>query len=441
MPPHQADMLEFLGLEGIDQLFEDIPSEVRTRGLDLPPGVGESETVERVQRILSKNRSCAGMLSFLGAGYYDMYVPAVVESILSRSEFYTSYTPYQAELSQGLMQALFEYQSLICELTGMDAANGSMYDGSTALGEAALMCARITRKREFVIPRALHWEKKSVLLNYARGPRIVVREVDYDIATGTLDLNHIGELVGKETAGVYVENPNFFGLFDDGVLDIKEACGEALLVVGTHPIAQGIVKPPGDYGADIVIGEGQSLGNWMSLGGPSLGIFSCRQEHIRKMPGRVIGLTQDSDGRRAFCMTLQTREQHIRKERAMSNICTNEALLAVAAAVYLAWIGEDGLRKLGAGLVEKARTLMAHIDKLDLYRSPIFPGHYFNEFPVACGLPYPNVHEHLLERGIHGGIDLSSRFPELGSAALFAVTDRHGPEDFDRLVSVLEDLK
>ncbi len=441
MPPSEAKMLEFLGLKEVAELFQDIPSELRTNGLDLPRGQDEETTTRKVLQVLSKNRSCADVLSFLGAGYYDMYVPAVVDSIISRSEFYTSYTPYQAEVSQGLMQALFEYQSLICELTGMEAANSSMYDASTALGEAALMCYRISRRKEFVVPRGVHWEKRAVLKNYTRGPGIAVREVDFDPLNGTLDLAALGDAVGSDTSGIYVESPNFFGLLDEGTLSIKEEHPGILLVVGINPLAQGVVRAPGDYGADIVIGEGQPLGNWMNLGGPSLGIFACRQEHIRRMPGRVIGLTRDVEGSRAFCMTLQTREQHIRRQRAMSNICTNETLLAIAAAVYLAHLGRRGLKELGVRLIERSRELMGRMDALQGIQAPIFPGRYFNEFPARFSEPYESVHHHLIQRGIQGGVDLSSEFPELGPSALFAVTDRHRGEDFDRLIQSLRDLR
>lgn len=441
MPPQEAEMLRFLGLAEVDQLFEDIPSELRTNGLHLPSGLDEATTVGRIHSILERNDSCANMLNFLGAGCYDMFVPAVVDAILSRSEFYTSYTPYQAEISQGLLQALFEYQSLICELTGMDAANSSMYDSSTALGEAALMCYRITRKREFVIPRALHPDRKAVLRNYLKGPGLVMREVDYDRSKGTLDLDMLSDLVGEETGGIYLENPNFFGLLEEGALETKQLYPGTLLVVGANPLALGVLKAPGDYGADIVIGEGQCLGSWMNLGGPSLGLFACRKEYVRKMPGRVIGLTRDAGDRRAFCMTLQTREQHIRRERAMSNICTNEALLAIGAAVYIAQKGGRGLKELGTSLIQKARDLMLRIDRLDNFQAPIFPGYYFNEFPVNTTFSYEKVHRHLLGMGIHGGLELSSIFQELGSSTLLSVTDRHTPEDFDRLVAALGLLK
>lgn len=432
-------MLRALGLGDAEALFEDVPPEVRIPGLDLPPGRGEEETVAALTRLLDRNRGGDRLLSFLGAGYYDMYVPAAVDALVGRSEFSTSYTPYQAEVSQGLLQALFEYQSLICELTGMDAANSSMYDGSTALGEAALMCARVTGRSEILVPSLLHWEKRAVLANYVRGAGLRVGEVPPDPRTGALDLGALEGRVTDETAGIYVEIPSFLGLLDPGLLDLKEAHPKPLLVVGVNPLALAVVRPPGEWGADIVVGEGQPLGNPVSFGGPSLGLFACRREHIRRMPGRVIGLARDAAGRRAFCMTLQTREQHIRKGKAMSNICTNEALLAVAAAAYLSLQGEAGLRRLAVGLMERARDLARRLDVLDGFQAPLLPGAYFNEVPVACPSPYEALLDRLLERGIHGGLDVSRFFPDREAVGLFAVTDRHTPEDFDRLVEALGD--
>ncbi len=441
MPPDEAEMLEFLGLKAVDDLFSDIPEDIRIDGLDIAPGAEEAEVVESVKRTLARNRSGEELLSFLGAGYYDMYVPSVVDAITSRSEFYTAYTPYQAEISQGLQQALFEYQSLICELTGMDAANSSMYDGSSALGEAALMTYRITRRKEFLVPRALHWEKAAVLRSYTSGAGLHVKEVPYDSESGLLDYHALRTAAGRETGGMYVEEPNFFGLLDEGILGIKEDFPDCVLVVGVNPLAQGLLKPPGEFGADIVIGEGQPLGNWMNFGGPSLGIFACRQEYLRKMPGRVIGLTKDAEGKRAFCMTLQTREQHIRRERAMSNICTNESLLAVAAAVYISSLGGTGLRHLGTRLIKGARKLMAAVDRVDGFDAPIFPGHYFNEFPIRASRPWYEIQKQLTEKDIMGGLDLTEHFPPLGSSALFAVTDRHSSRDFDRLSQALGELQ
>jgi len=430
-------MLKAMGLKSMEDLFADIPVSVRTPRLDIPKGMGEQDVVRHVTSILRHNRSAETMPTFLGAGLYDHFVPASVRAIASRSEFYSSYTPYQAELSQGILQSLWEYQSFVCELTGMDAANTSMYDGSSALGEAALMAHRITGKRRIVIPAALHWDKKAVLQSYATGPGLEIAEVAFDPETGTLDLESLLETVGEDTAAVYVENPNFFGRFEENLEEIRSVA-PSLLIVGSNPIALAITKAPGDLGADIVIGEGQPLGNAVNFGGPLIGIFACREEHLRKMPGRVIGLTRDAEGRRAFCMTLQTREQHIRRERAMSNICTNEALMAVVSAAYVAVLGASGLRHLALDNLRRAKRLADRIDGLDRYTAPAFEGAHFNEFVVRATLPYEKVHRALLAAGIHGGLALRDRFPDLGEAALFATTEVHTEADYEHLLRVLE---
>src|SRR5947199_275054 len=373
MPSDEDEMLRAMGLQSVDDLFADIPAAVRIPKLDLPDGLPEDVVVARVTSMLAANKTVVDMPTFLGGGSYDHFVPASVRAITARSEFYTSYTPYQPEISQGLLQALWEYQSLMCELTGMDAANTSMYDASTALGEAARMAHRLQGGKVFLIPRALRHHRRAVLANYLVGTGVKVREVDYDRATGMLDLGKLHEALGSDVCGVYVENPNFFGRSGRRRQDSGDRT-KAIFVVGVNPSAQAIVRPPGDFGADIVIGEGQPLGTPMNFGGPLLGIFACRQEHIRKMPGRVIGLTRDANGHRAFCMTLQTREQHIRREKAMSNICTNESLLAVAAATYLSVLGSNGLRRVAADNIRRARGLAASIDKIYGFTAPILLG-------------------------------------------------------------------
>lgn len=440
MPSDADEMLRALGLRSIDDLFADLPAAVRTDGLDLPAGLSEQDVVRRLTTILSANRSMDDMPAFLGGGLYDHFIPAAVRAVASRAEFATSYTPYQPELSQGILQALWEYQSLVCELTGMDAANTSMYDASTALGEAALMARRIHGGKVFLIPRAIRWNRRSVLQNYVLGGGVEVRDVDYDRGTGMLDLGRLREALSPDVCGLYVENPNFFGRFEEQLEDIRGLATDAVLVVGVNPIAQAVVRPAGEMGADIVIGEGQALGNPVNFGGPLLGIFACRQEHVRKMPGRVIGLTRDAKGRRAFCMTLQTREQHIRREKAMSNICTNESLLAVASAAYMAVLGANGLRSLAAENIRRAKDLASRIDAIRGYAAPVFRGAHFNEFTVRAKGPYERVRRGLLERGIQGGIALKRYLPELVDVALFATTERHTPEDYDRLVTALEAL-
>ncbi len=436
MASDEDEMLRTMGLRSVDDLFADIPAAVRIPKLDLPDGLPEDQVVARVTSMLAANRTVVDMPTFLGGGLYDHFVPASVRAVTGRSEFYTSYTPYQPELSQGMLQALWEYQSLVCELTGMDAANTSMYDGSTALGEAARMAHRIHGGRVFLVPRALRHNRRAVLANYVVGTGMEVREVDYDRGTGMLDLSKLEASLSPDVCGVYVENPNFFGRFEEQLEEIR-ASTRAVFVVGVNPIAQAVVRSPGDFGADIVIGEGQPLGTQMNFGGPLLGIFACRQEHIRKMPGRVIGLTRDANGHRAFCMTLQTREQHIRREHAMSNICTNESLLAVAAAAYLSILGGNRLRRVAAENIRRAKELAAAINKIPGFTAPIFRGAHFNEFVVRHNDGYEVVHRALLAKGIHGGLPLARHLPELKDAALFATTGRHTSEAVERLRNAL----
>ncbi|MFQ5910942.1 MAG: aminomethyl-transferring glycine dehydrogenase subunit GcvPA [Thermoplasmata archaeon] len=437
----EDEMLKFLGMKDIDDLFEDIPEDVRIEGINLPPGKSEMEVRNEVEGILSKNRSLNETPCFLGGGVYNHYVPSLVDEVLSRSEFYTSYTPYQAEVSQGMLQALFEYQSLICELTGMEAANTSMYDWSTAIGEAALMASRLTRKSEIIVPRAMHRDKHSVLANYCKGPGIRVKTFDYDKETGRTDLDHLRNLVTEDTAGVYIENPNFFGVIEDKVDAVKSVAKDAILIVGVNPISLALLKSPGDHGADIVVGEGQLLGSYPSFGGPLLGIFACLQRHVRKMPGRVIGITTDADGERAFCMTLQTREQHIRREKATSNICSNESLMAVASAVYMSLLGRSGLRRVANECIIRTRQAMGRMGSLDNFLAPAFAGEHFNEFVMKSKVSYDAVHRHLLDSGVHGGLALKSQFPELEESAIFAFTETHSTSDIDRLVWALEGVK
>jgi len=436
MQKEERAMLDALGIASVEELFRDIPEEVRTSGLSLPAGLSEAETVARVKKLLGASKSAERMPTFLGAGIYDHFVPASVRAITSRSEFYTSYTPYQAELSQGVLQTLFEYQSLICELTGMDAANTSMYDWSTALGEAALMAHRVHGGNEFIVPRSVSRERLSVLRSYCSGIGLKIKQVEFDSVTGQIDVQMLRDSVGSETCGVYIENPNFFGVFEEAVDEVRSAT-PSVLVVGASPLALAITRPPGDYGADVVIGEGQSLGIPPSFGGPLLGVFACKKEHMRKMPGRVIGMTKDSGGNRAFCLTLQTREQHIRRQHAMSNICTNETLVSIASATYVALLGGNGLRRLARENLIAARDLARRINHLRRFKAPMFKGMHFNEFTVRSKIPYSRVHRELLKRGIHGGLSLEDRFPELGHVALFATTDVHTESDRNRLIKGL----
>jgi len=373
---------------------------------------------------------------------YHHFIPAAVRTILSRGEFITSYTPYQPEISQGMLQSMFEYQSFMAELTAMDVVNSSMYDASTALGEAVLMSHRIAGGgSKFLISRAISPEKKLVAKTYAKGADISLVEVAYDQTTGLVDINDLKEKLKQDVCGFYFESPNFLGPIETRTAEIRATLGTKPMVVGVNPMALALLKPPGESGADIVIGDAQVFGTPMNLGGPMIGLFACRSEHVRKMPGRLIGLTTDLEGRTAFCMTLQTREQHIRRSKATSNICTNEALLALAAAAYLAIVGRSGLRSIAAKNVENMRTLAARINSIKAFRAPRFKATHFNEFVVSSEHSPAKVHGLLLSEGIHGGFMLDADFPELRDSALYATTEMHSKADHDRLVKALEGIR
>ena len=439
--PLKEIMLKEIGLKDINHLFSDIPKKIRIKDLDFPDGLSQQETEKRLRNIACKNKSFCDITSFLGGGIKSHYIPSSVKSITSRSEFYTSYTPYQSEASQGFLQAMFEYQSMIAELTGMDVANCSLYDGVTALSEAALMCTRIKGKKTFIIPENISWEKKYVLKNYTKGPEIKIKEIPYDKKSGKIILDDLKNSINNDTSGIYIENPNFFGIFEDDVDIINQIAkdAEALFVVGIDPISLGVIKSPGDYGADIVIGEGRALGNPMDFGGSTLGIFSCKKEFLRQTPGRIIGMTKDSDGNRAYCMALQTREQHIRRGKATSNICTNEGLNALAASVYLAWLGEGGLENLSKINFEKGQKFANKIKSISGF-DLMFSGIHFNEFVFRCPSDPTKINKKLLQWKIQGGLVLEEQYPELKNCMLLGISELHSEEDVDEFISALKEV-
>lgn len=440
-------MMHEIGISQVDELYRDIPEKyLLKKKLDLPEkGLSEFEVKKHVERLLSQNTTNSHMSMFLGAGCWPHHVPAVVEDIVRRSEFLTAYTPYQPEISQGMLQALFEYQSMICELTSMTVANCSMYDWASALGEAARMAARVKGRNEILVPKIIHPERASTLKVYTDPAGITVKQVNYETETGQLDLKDLKSKMSDRTAAVYIENPSYLGFVETQVEEIsKETHAEnALLIAGVDPTSLGILRPPGEYGADIVIGEAQPLGNAMNYGGPLLGIMACRDDMtlIRQMPGRIIGLTTTLDkAKQGFCMTMQTREQHIRRERATSNICTNEALCAVASTVYMALLGPEGFRELGETVILKANYAMRLLSKITKVKAPIFKAAHFKEFTVnfdQAGLTVKDVNEKLIGRGIQGGKDLSREFPELGQTALYCVTEVHSQEEIQKLAAAL----
>jgi len=448
-PEIKKEMMQEIGIKSIDELYADIPEKYRLKKpLNIPEALSEFEVKKHVETLLSKNKTCNDMPVFLGAGCWPHYVPAVVKEIVQRSEFLTAYTPYQPEISQGMLQALFEYQSMICELTDMEVANCSMYDWASALGEAARMAARITGRREILIPKIIHPERAATLKVYAEPPGIMIEQVAYERENGQINLEDLKSKISDKTAAVYMENPSYLGFIETQVDEIsKEAHAHgALFIVGVDPTSLGILKPPGEYDADIVIGEAQPLGNAMNFGGPLLGIFACRGDMnlIRQMPGRIIGLTTTMDGSgQGFCMALQTREQHIRREKATSNICSNEALCAVASAVYMALLGPQGLRELGETIVYKANYALHLLSEIDGVKAPVFKSAHFKEFTVnfdKAETSVKEVHKKLLQHKIHGGKDISKEFPKLGQTALYCVTEIHSRDEIERLAEVLDEI-
>jgi len=438
---HKEQMLKEVGYSSIDDLFEDVPDEARCDGLKLPPGKSELEVERELNQILHKNCTLDHCPGFLGGGAYHHHVPKTVWSLAGRSEFITSYTPYQPEVSQGMLQAMFEYQSAIAELTGMDAANSSMYDWPTAIAEAAMMARRINRGSEFLIPSYVLGNKKSVIHNYVDGTGLVIKEYPYDPSSGQYDEDALLGMVGDSTAGVYVESPNLFGVIEEKVADLKAKIGKASLVIGANPLSLGILEAPGNYGADYVVGDAQVFGNPLNFGGPMVGYFACKKEHIRRMPGRIIGMSEDSRGQMAFCMTLQTREQHIRRDKATSNICSNQALAAMASSIHIYLLGKNGMRDLAQQNASRAKWLMREMNRMDGVKAPAFDSYHFNEFVVKTDEGVKAMQDRLLAGGVFAGLDISREFPDLGNASLWCTTEMHTREDYDKLLALLKEVE
>ena len=397
-----SGMLNFLSLDSVDALFSDIPKNSRTDGLKIGHGVEENELLLQAAAISGKNHA-SECINFLGNGAYRRIIPSVVDTVVSMGEFQTSYTPYQPEISQGMLQALFEYQSVISDLTAMDVTNSSMYDGPTALGEAARMAYRCSNGNEILIPSILYRNKLSVIQNYLAG--LPVRMVPYriDPSTGQIDLQDLEAKITDHTFGIVAENPSSLGVIDPNVMKIASIKKNALLITYYDPVSLGILKPPGEYGTDIAVGEGQQLGMHLNLGGPYLGLFSFANEYLRKSPGRIMGQTTDSQGRRAFVMTLQTREQHIRRDRAMSNICSNQALMAVAALSYLATVGPSGLKSVAARTFSNSKLLVDSFERAKIGKFTM-KGIPFSDVLINLQLDEKTLSTRLHKSCIAGGI-------------------------------------
>ncbi len=437
----RAAMLDAIGAKSIDELFEEIPGDVRLgRPLELEPGLAEHDVYERLRALAARNVDAESEVSFLGAGMYDHYVPAIVDAITSRSEFLTPYTPYQPEISQGGLQAMFEYQTAISELTGLPVSNAALYEGPSSVASAAYLAIAATKRKGFVASRGLHPHSRESLATYGEGYGSELREVGLE--GGVTSASELADAVDEGTAAVFLQNPNFLGAVED-IEELATAVKEkgALLVVACDPVALSVLKPPGECGADIAVGEGQPLGNRLDFGGPSFGFFAATDDHIRRMPGRIAGETTDVDGRRGFVLTLQTREQHIRREKATHNICTAQALNALAGVIYLSWLGKQGFRELGELLVRRtayARERLTSIDGVEALHEA--PNGVVREFALRVEAPVDQVLDRCAERGIGAGYALGREYPEHPDGLLVALTERRSRAEIDRLAEVLADV-
>ncbi len=435
-PSDRTAMLSEIGVDGIDDLFSTIPAEFQLRrDLRIPRGHGESEIIDRFREFAAAN--AAGYSSFLGAGVYRHYRPVLIDTVVSRGEFLTSYTPYQPEIAQGTLQAMFEFQTMICELTGMEIANASMYDGSTGAAEAIMMAVRVTGRNGAVVARSVHPEYREVIGTYALHQGIPTTEVGYDRATGRIDLDALDRAIGSDTACVLIQSPNFFGNVEDvgAIAEMAHSRGALLIVSIAEAVSLGIVRPPAE--ADIVSLEAQSFGVALSYGGPYCGVLACKEKFLRQMPGRLVGETKDMDGKRGFVLTLSTREQHIRREKATSNICTNQALVAMMVTVFLTVYGKEGLRELAEHNLAKAAFLADQLSGSGAKR--LFPGApVFNEFAVDLPDDAEQVNAGLLQEKIIGGVPLARWYPELGpKAALWCATETTTRAEIDTAVAAV----
>ncbi|HJX60195.1 MAG TPA: aminomethyl-transferring glycine dehydrogenase subunit GcvPA [Thermodesulfobacteriota bacterium] len=437
--PHTPEdirrMLETIGVKRVEDLFETIPTKYRlSKSMNLPESLGEPDLLRHLQEL--QPPLCA---SFLGGGAYHHFIPAVVPYLISRSEFYTAYTPYQPEISQGTLQSIFEYQTLMCQLTGMEVSNGSLYDGASSLAEAVLMAFRITKRKKILLSQAIHPEYRKVIETYIDPDQQEIILIPYRKGDGRTDEKVLSDLLDETVNAVVIQSPNFFGVIENlqGIGKEVHQVGGMMIVGFNEAIAYGILAPPGEFEADIVAGEGQSLGIPLSLGGPYLGIFTTRNKHVRTMPGRLVGETVDLEGKRGFVLTLATREQHIRREKATSNICTNEGLCALMATIYLSCLGREGLREVAMMNLSKAEYAKKAISKLKGCRQT-FSGSTFNEFVLEIDGGPEKVLGEMKKEKIIGGLPLAKFYPELNRHLLVTVTEMNSKEEIDRWAETLE---
>ena len=435
----QQEMLNKLGLKDFQDLLVEIPDNLLFKGqLNMPGPMSEMEVMDHLQELGAKNENCEDNICFLGGGAYDHFIPSAIKHLTSRSEFYTAYTPYQPEVAQGTLQAIYEYQTMICELTGMDVSNASVYDGGSALGEAALLAAAHKRRNEILISSTVNPNYRKVVETYCHGRGIQINLVDWE--NGVTSVEDLKEKISENTAAVFVQHPNYFGYLED-VEEISEITHQkkALFVTSSDPISLALLKPPSEYGTDIVTGEGQVLGNQLSFGGPYLGIFAATKELLRKIPGRIVGQTTDQQGKRGFVLTLQTREQHIRRDKATSNICTNQGLMMMAATIYMSLMGKNGLKKVAELSVQKSHYLANKIKELDCFDLR-FDRPFFKEFVVSGFADTKKILDSCLKKNIFAGIDLSGLDQRLKNSFSLAVTEKRTRKQLDYFVETLREL-
>ncbi len=440
-PEDIQEMLQKIGVKNMAELFRSIPEEIRCqRSLDLPPPLSEVELISYFEK-LSEANNCLHFLSFLGAGAYAHTIPTLVDYLSSRGEFLTPYTPYQPEVSQGTLQLIFEYQTLICQLTGLEVANASLYEGATAAAEAVLMAQRVKKRPRLLVARSLHPQYRQVMATYIRHLGITMEEVAFDQESGQIDLDDLKRKLNKEVIGLVIQSPNFFGVIEkpeQAFALVKEEGGLNMAVIA-EALSLGLLPPPGTYGADIACGEAQSFGLPLSFGGPYLGFIASREEFLRQLPGRIAGQTRDAEGKVGYVLTLSTREQHIRREKATSNICTNEAWCALRATIFLETLGRSGLRELAYYNVQKANFALEQLTSLPGVKRR-FQGPIFNEFVLELPLPATEILSKLTQHGLLAGYPLARNYPELKNSLLTCVTDVHSKEQIDRLVKAMAEV-
>ncbi|SDN07321.1 aminomethyl-transferring glycine dehydrogenase subunit GcvPA [Sediminibacillus halophilus] len=434
----KQEMLRTIGVESTEALFSDVPEKVRFHGeLNIKKPTNEPALLKELADLSRQNVSLKSHVSFLGAGVYDHYIPSIVDHVISRSEFYTAYTPYQPEISQGELQAIFEFQTMICELTGMDVANSSMYDGPTALAEAANLSASQTKRKKIIVADTVHPESRQVIASYAKGPGLEIVEIGHK--EGMVDVEALQAEIDDNTAGVIVQYPNFLGQIEP-LAELQQLLEKekAMFIVSSNPLALGYLTPPAAFGADIVVGDTQVFGIPTQFGGPHCGYFATTKKLMRKVPGRLVGQTTDEDGRRGFVLTLQAREQHIRRDKATSNICSNQALNALASSVAMSSLGKQGIKKMAWLNMQKARYLRQRLKEQGV--ESVLRGPFFNELVVDIKMPVAEMNERLLNKGFIGGYDLAKTYPEFATHMLVAVTENRSKDEIDAFAKEMGDI-